>query len=127
MGVQRSVGRRLDTRAAERGARSRADWGTQELSLATNPAAQVKPQLVPLQVAVPFAGCGQGVQDEPHVAGSEFAAQAPPQRWNPFAQETPQRVPSQVAMPFAGTGQGVQALPQEFVLVSLTQALPQRW
>jgi hypothetical protein len=38
------------------------------------------PQVVPLQVAVPLATAGQGVQEVPQVAGAVLAAQVVPQR-----------------------------------------------
>jgi hypothetical protein len=40
----------------------------------------VIPQLVPLQVAVPFAGCGHGVQAEPQLLTLVFGTHCPEQR-----------------------------------------------
>ena len=42
---------------------------------------QVKPQLVPSQVAVPPVGVEHAVHEEPHVAGLVLAAQLFPQAW----------------------------------------------
>jgi hypothetical protein len=42
---------------------------------------QVKPQLVPSQVAVPPVGVAHAVHEEPHVAGLVLAAQLFPQAW----------------------------------------------
>jgi hypothetical protein len=47
------------------------------------PVLQVIPHVVPLHVAVPFAGTGQGVHDVPQVATLLLGTQLPAQRWFP--------------------------------------------
>ena len=88
---------------------------------------QVNPQLVPLQVALPFVGTAQAVQDAPHVRIEVLSAQVLPQAWKPVLHATPQLVPSQVAVPFVGVAQGVQELPHVAALLLATQAPPHAW
>jgi hypothetical protein len=62
---------------------------------------QVKPQLVPSQVAVAFAGGVHGVQAPPQEEGLELLTQAPPHMWNPTLHEAmPQLPPEHAAVPF---------------------------
>ena len=49
------------------------------------PVLHVIPHVVPLQVAVPFAGTGQGVHDVPQLATLLLATQLPEQTWYPDA------------------------------------------
>jgi hypothetical protein len=42
---------------------------------------QTIPQLVPLQVALPFAGAGQGVQELPQLLMLMLGTHCPEQRW----------------------------------------------
>jgi hypothetical protein len=78
---------------------------------------QLKPQLVPSQVAIASAGVGQGVHEAPQFAGLMFETHCPEQAWKPVLQTKPQLVPSQVAVALAGGEQGVHALPQLSMLV----------
>jgi hypothetical protein len=49
----------------------------------------VKPQLVPLHVAVAFAGAEHGVHDVPQVLTLVSSTQAPEQSWKPLTHENP--------------------------------------
>jgi hypothetical protein len=93
------------------------------------PAVQVMPQLVPLQVAVPFGSVGQAAQEVvPQLFTLVSGAHAPEQRWKPAAQVMPQLVPLQVAVPFGSVGQAAhEVVPQLFTLVFETHAPEQRW
>jgi hypothetical protein len=56
------------------------------LSLSWNPAPQVNPQAVPLQIAVEFAGGTQAVHEVvPQLFMLPFDTQKPPQSWYPVA------------------------------------------
>ena len=85
------------------------------------------PQLVPSQVAYPFAGVVHAVHEVPQVDGEVLLAQAPPQSWYPELQPMPQPIPSQVAYPFAGVAHGVHEIPQVAIALLLTQAPLQLW
>ncbi len=91
------------------------------------PAAQLKPQTVPSQVAKPFAGGAQAVHETPHEATLLLATQAPPQAWKPALQVKLQAVPLQVATALAGAGQAMQPAPQEETLLLETQEPVQAW
>ena len=82
---------------------------------------QLKPQLVPSQVAALLAGGEQAVQEVPQVAGLVLAAHDEPHWWNPALQVKPQLVPSQVAVPPLGATQALHELPQSFTLVFESQ------
>ena len=88
---------------------------------------QAKPQLVPLQVAVAFAGALQGVQEMPQLLMLLFAAQPLPQAWYPAPQVNPQAEPLQVAVAFTGGRHGSQEAPQVATLEFETQAWLQSW
>ncbi len=111
---------------------------------ALNVALHWMPHLVPSQVAEPFEGVGQGVQEVPHEFTSLFGAQAPSQScviaghwfmhafcvgiqvpaqsfW-PIGQVAPHLVPSQVASPPLGGMQAEHEVPQCFGSRLLTQA-----
>ena len=103
---------------------------------------QVKPHVVPSQVAVPCVGIGQGEQDVPQLLGLAFGWHVPEQscvpvpqtpeheaawamHWpahnlKPVGHDPPQLVPSHVAVPPMGTGQATQAMPQLATSVLLT-------
>ena len=103
------------------------EFDTQLPPQSWKPALHAIPQLVPLQVAVPFPGTGQAVQDVPHVAVLEFDTHVPPQLWNPALHAIPQLVPLQVAVPFGGTGHAAHdVVPQFATLLFDTQTAPQR-
>jgi hypothetical protein len=88
----------------------------------------VKPQLVPLQVAVASAGGEQAVHDvAPHELVNALLTHAPEQSWYPLAQVKPQLVPSHVAVAFATVGQAVHELPHVAVALLLTQVVPHSW
>lgn len=58
--------------------------GEQALPVDTKPLLQLKPQMVPLHVAVELAGVVQAVQLEvPHELMLVLSEQAPEHRWNP--------------------------------------------
>jgi hypothetical protein len=110
---------------------------------------QVKPQLVPLQVAAPLAGTEQDVQEAPQLLVPLFdwqvplqscvpaghtplhdwfcGMQDPAQSFWPVGQLPPQDVPSQVAAPPVGTGQALHVVPQVAASLLLAQVLPQAW
>jgi len=96
-------------------------------SQSAKPAAQAKPQAVPLHVEKAFAGASQGVQLFPQEASESFDRHAPPQRWNPASQLKPQLVPSQLGAAFGGGAHAVHDAPQVADAESETQASPQRW
>ena len=86
------------------------------------PELHVTPQVVPLQVAVPLAGCGHGVHDvSPQVATLVLSTQAVPHKCDPPAHGKLQAPLVQTGVAFAGTGAqseftqqfafGMQALP----------------
>jgi hypothetical protein len=86
---------------------------------------QVRPQVVPSQVAVPLGSPGHAVHEAPQVAdeplqrveGEVYTIQA--------LQVTLQLVPLQVAVPFGSLGHAVQEVgPQLAVLELLTQTPP---
>jgi hypothetical protein len=84
---------------------------------------QVKPQLVPSQVAVAFAGGEHATHDVvPQLAIDVLLTHAPPQSWKPTLHWMPQFVPSHVAVPFAGTAQLVHDGPHALVDVLMTHA-----
>jgi hypothetical protein len=109
---------------------------------------QVKPQVVPSQVGVPFAGIGHAVHNAPQVLGLALGWQIPEQSWLPALQvpahavaasiQSPahsflplgqvplQLVPSQVAVPPVGTGQDTQAVPQVATSLLFTHLPVQR-
>ena len=110
---------------------------------------QVKSQLVPLQVAVPFAGCLHGIHAVgPQLAGSLSETQLPLQLCVPAGHDpsqalpagmqlplhkvvplghlAPHWVPSQVASPPMGIGQAVQPVPQ-LIGLSLRRQSPPHW
>jgi hypothetical protein len=98
----------------------------QVLPHAWNPAVQVKPQLVPLQVAVLLVGAEQAVQEVvPQLLTLVFETHAVPHKWKPELQVNPHVVPLQVAVAFAGGVHGVQNVPQVEMLVLEAQVLPQ--
>jgi hypothetical protein len=70
------------------------------------------PQLVPSQVAVPFAGIGHAPHDAPHELTLLFGTHALPHAWNPLLHTKPQLTPSHVAVAFAGALHGVHDVPQ---------------
>jgi hypothetical protein len=94
----------------------------------SNPVLQEKPQLVPSQVAAPFAGAvGHAVHAVPQLATLLLLAHTPVHRWNPALHESPHEVPSQLAVPLGSLGQAVHAVPQWAMLVLSTQAPLQSW
>jgi hypothetical protein len=104
---------------------------------------QVKPHVVPSQVAVPCSGIVQAVQDVPQVLGLALgwqmpeqscvseaqtpahdvaeAMQLPAHSFIPDGQVPPHIVPSQLAVPPIGIGQGTQAVPQLATSLFFTQ------
>ena len=96
-------------------------------SQSAKPAAQPKPQAVPLHVAKAFPGATHGAQLFPHEASESFDRHASPQRWNPTLQLKPQLVPSQLGAAFGGGTHAVHDAPQVADAESETQASPQRW
>jgi hypothetical protein len=112
---------------------------------------QVKPQLVPSQVAaLALAGSAHGVQLAPHELGLALLAQSPLQSWVPACAHTPlhespdgmqapahsfdpggqlppHAMPSQVALPPVGATQGVQLVPHEPTSVLEAQRSPHTW
>lgn len=114
---------------------------------ALKPALQAKPQVVPLQVAVPFAGTAQGLHEFPHevtllldghmpaqlcvpvgqlpLHDDEERMHAPLHNFRPLGQRPSQRPFEQAAEPFAGTAQGTHDTPQLAVELLLAQVLPQ--
>jgi len=87
---------------------------------------QVKPQLVPLQVAVALAGGTHGVQLVPQVLTLPFDTQAPLHWCAPDTHAKPQLVPSQVELALAGGLHAMQLAPQVAVSVFDTHTAPQR-
>jgi hypothetical protein len=85
---------------------------------------QLNPQLVPLHVAVEFAGGVHAVHDPPQLLMLVLSTQAPLQRWKPPLQVNPQLVPSHVADELAGGVHGEHELPHDAVLLLLSHAAP---
>ena len=96
---------------------------------ALKPPLQVKPQLVPLQLAVEFGGpAGHGVHEVvPHEFTSVFDTQAVPHLWKPVLHTMSHALLVQTAAPFAGTAQAMHEDPHCVALKSLAQALPHWW
>ena len=92
------------------------------------PVLHVIPHVVPLQVAVPFAGTGQGVHDVPQLATLLLATQLPEQTWYPDAQVVATHdVPEQANAVAFVVGQTAQTVPQASVPELLaTHVPPQR-
>lgn len=85
------------------------------------------PQLVPLHVALPLVGTGQGVHELPQELRLVLSAHELPQRWVPVLHTKSQAVPLQVDVPNGGGAHGLHDVPQVFTLKLLAQAVPQRW
>jgi hypothetical protein len=114
-----------------------------------NPDRQVKSQVVPSQVALPFACGSQGLHEAPQLAVSLLGTQLPLQLWVPSGQvpshafpfawqmplhkvvsaghSEPHLVPSQVALPPDGIGQGEQPMPQLIGSLLAAQDEPHAW
>jgi hypothetical protein len=89
---------------------------------------QEKPQLVPSQVATPFAGAvGQAVHPAPQLLTLLLLAHTPVHRWNPALHEIPHESPSQLAVPLGSLGQAAHVVPQVAMLVLSTQTPLQSW
>jgi hypothetical protein len=110
------------------------------------PVRQVKPHLLPSQVASEAVGGVQGEQDVPHevvlLLGTQFPPQScepdgqtplhalsfpmqlPAHNFDPFGQVAPHLVPSHVALPPMGMGQALHDVPHVFGSLSLTHASP---
>jgi hypothetical protein len=97
--------------------------GMQAAPHTLKPALQVKPQLMPSQVAAPSVGAAHAVHEVPQLAGALFETQALLHLWKPEMQLKPQWVPSQLAVLLAGVGHAVQEVPQLEVLSFAAQAL----
>ena len=70
------------------------------------PELQVRPQVVPLQVAVPLADCGQAVHDvDPQFATLVLRTHAVPHRCEPFAHGNVHLPLVHNGVVFAGTGE----------------------
>src|SRR5205807_879253 len=81
------------------------------------PVWQVKPQLVPSQVAVAFAGGMHRVQLlVPQLATALLETHWPEQAWYPELQTNPHAPETQVGNPFAGAVHGVHEAPQALAL-----------
>lgn len=95
---------------------------------ALKPPAQVKPQLVPLQLGVELAGpAGQAVHEVPQLFTSLLGRHCEPQAWKPLLQVAPQTPPEQIGEPLVGALQLTHEAPHWVVLVSSTQVPPQSW
>lgn len=78
-------------------------------------------------VALPLAVPGQGVHDDPHVAGSELLTHDPPQAWKPALHANSHLPPAQETTPLATAGHAMLQSPQWLTLVfRSTHWLPQR-
>jgi hypothetical protein len=77
-------------------------------------------------VALPPAGAGHAVQEDPQLLGLSLGTQKPPQLCVPAGQACPQKPLLQVANPPAGAAQAVHDAPQALASLFATQPLPQR-
>ena len=89
-----------------------------------NPALHRMPQLTPMQVAVPFFGCGQVVPQPPQFRTSfEVRTQIPAQSVKPASQVTPHLDALQVGVPLSGFVQAALQPPQLAALVVISTQL----
>ncbi len=86
----------------------------------------MKPHVVPLHVATPFAGGTQGVHEVPQVAVLALETQVSAQAWKPVSHVKPHFVPLQVAVLFPGGRHAEQDVPQVAMLELETQRVPHR-
>lgn len=102
--------------------------GTHSPLQALKPPPHEKPQVVPLQVRVEFAGpLGHAVHRLPQVFTSLFDTQALPQRWKPALQVKLQLPLEQMGVALATGGHETHAAPHWVALESSTQVPPQSW
>ena len=92
------------------------------------PAAQVKPQLVPLQFGVEPAGpVGHAVHELPQLFTSVFDRHWLPHLWKPVLQVKSHAPPTQAGTALVTAGHERHEAPHWVVLVSATHAPPQLW
>ena len=93
-----------------------------------NPELQLKPQLVPLHVAVALLGTEHAVQEVPHELMLMLSAHVVPHAWKAESHTKPQLAPLHVAvLALLGTGHGEQDEPHELTLVSSAHIVPHAW
>ena len=86
-----------------------------------------KSQLVPLHVAVAFAGGWQGVHDTPQVAGEPLDAQVSPQRCVPATQVKSHAPFAHIGVELSGAGHCTHASPQCATSSAVAQTSPHAW
>jgi hypothetical protein len=123
------------TPAPQSPASQQAPTGIHSLPQGKKFESQLKSQAVPLQVALPSAGTGHGVQESPHASKLVFERHTPPQSWVPEGHSPSQTLFSSMHAPRQATWPPGQdgmhwplsqlTLPPEGAVHGSSQATPQ--